>query len=271
VARARTGAAWAAPTRLDNTPAELLEGGPEALLAPDGTATVVWGENRADGASAIAVDRTAGAAAWTAPRALSAPTVDAWGPEATLAPDGSAVVSWKSNPTGTWTNDSLDIAIRPAGSTQWGAAEQAVGVEYAGLSKPLVGPNGEITLVWHGYRDNAFGLHTVTRSPVTGAWSAPYTLSTGYPREEYDAEIGPDGTAHVLWTQQAPNGSPQTVHYAGRAQGAWTTPFTLTPQPAGVAQGHVVGGPEGRTTAVWQETAGSGVGRLWSAGTGLTP
>ncbi|MEU3598924.1 hypothetical protein ABZ714_09380 [Streptomyces sp. NPDC006798] len=273
--RAGTGAAWSAPVKLDNTPAETLEGGPDTLLGPDGTATVVWTENRADGRTVRAVDRTAGAPAWTVPRALSAATVDAGGADATLAADGSAVISWLSSPTGTWTNETLDVAVRPAGSTQWGAAQQATPVEYTGAGGvgPLVAPNGEITLVWHGYRDNAFGLHSVTRSPATGAWSAPQLLSTGYPREEFDAETGPDGTVHVLWSQQAPSGSPQTVHYAGRtAGGSWTTAQTLSTEPSEVAQGQVVGGPESRTTAVWQQTtAVGGVGRLWSAGTGLTP
>lgn len=273
--RASTGAAWSAPVKLDNTPAETLEGGPDTLLGPDGTATVVWTENRADGRTVRAVDRTAGATSWTVPRALSAATVDAGGANATLAADGSAVISWLSSPTGTWTNETIDIAVRPAGSTQWGPVEQATPVASTGVGEisPLVAPNGEITLVWHGAGASSFDLQAVTRSPATGTWSAPHRLSTGYPREEYDAEIGPDGTVHVLWSQQAPSGSPQTVHYAGRtAAGSWTTAHTLSTEPSEVAQGQVVGGPESRTTAVWQQTtAVGGIGRLWSAGTGLTP
>ncbi|MFJ8230126.1 hypothetical protein ACIQ9E_09225 [Streptomyces sp. NPDC094448] len=267
--RATAGGAWSAPVKLDTTPAETLESSLEPLVAADGTATVLWNEGRPDGSSVVASDLVAGATGWTAPRSLSGPANETAVPRAAVAPDGSAVLSWLSTPAGSFGPQSLDVLVRPAGSTQWGAPQQAATVEYAAASRPLIGPDGEITLVWRGYGSNGFGIHASTRSPATGAWSPVTTLSPGYPRDEFDAEIGPDGSAHVLWTQQDSSGFSQVVHYAGRSGGAWSPAVALMAQPSGVAEGHVAGGPAGRTTAVWQDSPDGVSGKVWSAGTGL--
>ncbi|MEW1549615.1 hypothetical protein [Streptomyces tsukubensis] len=266
--RPAAGGAWSAPVQLDTTPAETLEGSLEPLVAPDGTATLLWHESRADGSSVMASDLVPGAAGWTAPRNVSG-TADAAVPRAAVAPDGSAVLSWLSIPAGSFGHESLDVAVRPAGSTQWGAPQQAAAVEYPAASRPLIGPDGQITMVWRGYGANGFRIHATTRSAATGAWSPATTVTNGYPRDEYDAEIGADGSVHVLWTEQDDTGFSQVVHYAGRTAGAWSAPAALMAQPSGVAEGHVAGGPAGRTTAVWQDAPDAVSGKVWSAGTGL--
>ncbi|MGV9311136.1 hypothetical protein ACWDR0_02940 [Streptomyces sp. NPDC003691] len=267
--RANATAAWSAPVKLDSTPAETLESSLEALITPDGTATVVWGENRADGASVVSSDLVAGATTWSTAAALSGAAISAAVPRASVAPDGSAVLSWLSHPSSAWGPDSLDVLIRPAGSTQWGAPQKAATVDSPAASRPLIGPDGQITMVWRGYTANGFHIQSTTRSPVTGAWSPTANVTTAYSRDEYDAEIGPDGSVHVLWTQQDDSGWSQVVHYAGRSGGVWSAPAALMAQPSGVAEGHVAGGPDGRTTAVWQELPDGVSGKVWSAGTGL--
>ncbi len=266
--RPAAGGAWSAPVKLDTTPAETLEGTLEPLVAPDGTATVLWHENRADGSSVIASDLAPGSGTWTTARSLSG-TSDAVVPRAAVAPDGSAVLSWLRTPAGAFGPEALDVLVRPAGSTQWGAPQKAADVDSAAASRPLIGPDGQITMVWRGYGANGFRIHATTRSAATGTWSPATTVTNGYPRDEYDAEIGPDGSVHVLWTEQDDTGFSQVVHYAGRTGGAWSAPAALMAQPSGVAEGHVAGGPAGRTTAVWQDAPDAVSGKVWSAGTGL--
>ncbi|WP_329387748.1 FG-GAP repeat domain-containing protein [Streptomyces sp. NBC_01716] len=260
--------AWSSAVRLDDTPAETLEGVPQVLVAPDGSLTAVWSEYGPERNTVKAVDKPVGATGWTAPRTLSAPTSSASGVRAGVGPDGEAVLVWTASGDLEGA-EQFEVVVRPAGSTEWGPIETVGPVDNALDPRPLVAPNGEITVVWVDWRDT-FGVRTVTRS-TTGDWSAVRTLSTEYVPEQFDAEIGPDGTVQAGWVQNAATGEDGRVFlHAARVDGVWTAPTQLSRKPSGVAIGQVAGGPEGRATAVWHESVGSFTGQLWTAGTGLT-
>ncbi|MET4921263.1 VCBS repeat-containing protein [Streptomyces sp. PSRA5] len=261
--------AWSPAVRLDDTPAETLEGGPQVLVAADGSLTAVWTENGAEHRTVKAADKPAGAAGWSAPRALSAPASWAGGVRAGTGPDGAAALVWTASDE-TEGNPKLVAVVRPAGSAEWGPIETVGPVDSALDPRPLIAPNGEITLVWVDWRDT-FGVRTVTRS-TTGDWSAVRTLSTEYVPEQFDAEIGPDGTVQAGWVQSAATGDEdgRVFMHAARVDGVWSAPTQLSRKPSGVAIGQVAGGPEGRATAVWHESVGDFTGQLWTAGTGLT-
>ncbi|MET9556358.1 hypothetical protein [Streptomyces sp. NPDC006645] len=260
--------AWSSAVRLDDTPAETLEGGPQVLVAPDGSLTAVWSENGPEHRTVKAVDKPVGATGWTAPRTLSAPASAAGGVRAGVGPDGRAVLVWTASGELEGVTR-LEAVVRPAGSTQWGPIESLGPVDNVLDPRPLVAPNGEITLVWVDWRDT-YGTRTATRS-TTGDWSAVQTLSTEYVPEQFDAEIGPDGTVQAGWVENASTGDDGRVFlHAARVDGVWSAPTQLSRKPSGVAIGQVAGGPEGRATAVWHESVGSFTGQLWTAGTGLT-
>lgn len=259
--------AWSAAVRLDDTPAETLEGVPQVLVAADGSLTAVWSEYGPEHRTVRAVDKPAGATGWTVPRALSAPGSSAGAVRAGAGPAGEAVLVWTSADEAEGTEE-LETVVRPAGSTEWGPVESLGPVDNVVDPRPLVAPNGEITLVWVDRRDT-YGVRTATRS-TTGDWSAVRTLSTEYVPEQFDAETGPDGTVQAGWVQNAAPGDEdgRVFQHAARVDGVWSTPTQLSRQPSDVAIGQVAGGPGGRATAVWHESVGSG--QLWTAGTGLT-
>ncbi|MFC9602615.1 hypothetical protein ACFTTN_04045 [Streptomyces niveus] len=261
--------AWSPAVRLDNTPAEVQESVPQVLVAADGSLTAVWTEYGAETRRIKAVDKPAGATGWTAPRTLSAPASPAYGVRAGAGPGGEAVLVWTA-PDDTDGTTVLEAVVRPAGSGEWGPAEAVGPVDSALAPQPLVAPDGEITLVWVDWRDT-YGVRTATRS-TTGEWSGVQTLSTEYVPEQFDAEIGPDGTVQAGWVQNSgPDDEEGRVFlHAARADGVWSAPTQLSRQPSAVAIGQVAGGPEGRATAVWHESVGDFTGQLWTAGTGLT-
>ncbi|WP_405799545.1 hypothetical protein [Streptomyces sp. NBC_01506] len=259
---------WSPAVRLDDTPAEIQESVPQVLVAADGSLTAVWSEYGPEHHRVKAVDKPAGATGWTAPRTLSAPTSWAGGVQAGAGPNGEAMLVWTGSDTaGT---EVLEAVVRPAGGGEWGPVETVGPIDNALVPRPLVAPNGEITLVWVDWRDT-YGVRTVTRS-TTGDWSAVQTLSTQYVPEQFDAEIGPDGSVQAGWVQNAATGDQdgRVFLHAARVDGVWSAPVQLSRQPSAVAIGQVAGGPEGRATAVWHESLGSFTGQLWTAGTGLT-
>ncbi|MEU9608771.1 FG-GAP-like repeat-containing protein [Streptomyces sp. NPDC048057] len=263
--RTSPGGSWSPAHQLDASSA--LDGDvPQALFAADGSLTVVWTASHVIDNTAMVAEKAAGATQWTAPRSVSGPESDLGLVRAGTGADGTVVLTW-SRFIGS--DRKMEAVVRPAGSTQWGAAEEIGPADGAVETYPLVAPNGEITLVWasRGHQ-GGFGTHTSTRS-TSGTWSPVQTLSTEYVPEQFDAEIGPDGTVHAGWVQEAADGTGRIFQHAARVNGVWTTPKTLSRKPSGVAIGQVVGGPEGRTTAVWRESTGDFTGQLWTAGTGL--
>ncbi|GLF95885.1 FG-GAP repeat domain-containing protein [Streptomyces yaizuensis] len=264
---------WSAPVRLDDTPAEILEGGSQILFGADGSTTVLWSEGGPQANRIVAVEKAAGAGTWSAPRALSAPATVPHGARAASGPDGTAVLTWTTTPDISGGESTLRVAVRPAGSSQWGPVETVGPADSAVRTEPLVAANGEITLVWGDSGESGFGVRTTTRSPA-GVWSPVRTLSTRPvpdTSEQLDAAIGPDGTVHAGWVQESEPGGPpgRAFRYAARVDGVWTAPTVLSRKPSAVAIGQVTGGPQGRTTAVWHESTGDFTGQLWSAGTGL--
>ncbi|MFI1827910.1 FG-GAP-like repeat-containing protein [Streptomyces sp. NPDC020412] len=266
--RTTAGGSWSPAHQLDASTAESFGDAPQAFFAADGTLTVVWTEGDVNGSAAMIAEKAADATQWTAPRSVSGSATSIGRVRAGTGPDGTAVLTWNRS---VGNDQAMEAVVRPAGSAQWGAVEKIGPANGAVETQPLVAPNGEITLVWvDSSGETGYGTRTTTRS-TGGAWSPLQTLSTQYVPEQFDAEIGPDGTVHAGWVQEATpaNDGGRIFQHAARVNGAWTTPKTLSRKPSGVAIGQVAGGPEGRTTAVWHESTGDFTGQLWTAGTGL--
>lgn len=250
--------AWSAPAVLVAADAYW----PQALVSPDGAVTVAWMHNVAEGETVQAVSKAAGAAGWSSPVAVSVPT-EGGAPLLSQGPDGTTALAWVLHKEGA-EGAGVVSAVRPAGSSEWGALHTAAVGDSAQLTDTLVGPNGDVTLVWVDYTD-VYGVRTTTRTASTGTWSEARTLSSAYVPEQFDANIGADGTVQVGWVQDDATAESGRVFFtAARTDGVWTPATQLSKAPSGYAEGAVAVGPDGNATAVWAQDD-----QLWTAGTGL--
>jgi hypothetical protein len=263
---------WSPGVKLDTTAPQVWDSGPRLLYAGDGSLTAVWEETShpSDGASLVrTAGKPAGAAAWTAPETLAPWNSRTTYHEVATGPDGTAVLVWgEHSEIDAPGSGAVKVMVRRPGTAGWSAPEKVAAVDNAQLAVPLVGPDGEITLVWWDHL-TAGGVHSATRS-AAGSWSPVKQLSQGYVPEQFDAGIGPDGAVHAGWVEEAATGG-RIFRYAARSGGAWSAPRTLSAKPSSVAIGQVAGGPDGRATAVWHESTGDFTGRLWASLGGPAP
>lgn len=264
--RAESDGSWSAAERLD---VPYVKGAtadsPQVAVDQYGTTTVAYTDSFADRdagtdeSRVVTVTKALGASAWSAPVTVSDPATRVGGAKLGVAVDGDTTLVWgAADPS---TDDSaLVSAVRPASTDVWGAIEP-VGTGAGGeMSDLLIGPNGDITLVWVDYR-TSYGTRTVTRSAATGAWSAVRTLSTQYVPEQFDATIDEDGTVQAVWTQDASAAeeSPRVLVGSAMVDGTWTAPKTITPSAADSVYGdRVAVAPDGRATAAWAATVEDG-------------
>ncbi|WP_432105989.1 FG-GAP-like repeat-containing protein [Streptomyces sp. bgisy091] len=254
--RAGSGGVWSAPAVLVAADAFW----PQAVIAPDGAVTVAWARSVAEGTTVRTVTKAAGATEWSAPADVSAPS-EGGTPYLSLGPDGTKAVAWvRHRPDD---EGLLDIVstVMPAGDDDWTPLHVAPAGDSAQLTDTLVGPDGDVTLVWLDYQDT-FGVRTATRSASTGDWSATRTLSSEYVPEQFDADIGPDGTVRAGWVQDEGDG--RVFYTAARTGGEWGPAVKLSRTPSDYAEGAVAAGPDGNATAVWAQDD-----QLWTSGTAL--
>ncbi|MFI6051131.1 FG-GAP repeat domain-containing protein [Streptomyces violascens] len=256
--RTGAGGAWSPTVRLDTTGADLIEGGAQPSVAPDGSMTVAWSERRADTGDSTGlkvVEKAADATEWSVPKEL--PTPAGFTPAHLVTGlQGGLFANGTVDENGTQVRA---FAERRPGSNVWSAPVKLPdGAADTGHIDPLVGPNGDVTLVWVGQSGTGFGLRTTTRSAATGTWSPIETLSTGaVPDDQYDFTIAADGTVHAAWTQDAADGHRVFVT-ASRVNGTWTPLKQLSTNTAEYALGRVtVGGPDNRPTVLWDDEGNS--------------
>ncbi|MER6997511.1 VCBS repeat-containing protein [Streptomyces sp. NPDC000410] len=258
---------WSQPMRVAATEAGAYAAQPEIAVGRTGAIAVAWTENRADGRTAKSTVRNAGSAEWSAPAPIGDPALWTGSPKLAVGNDGMFVVAWQQSASESTDGTVLLSARRKADEAQpgWFLAE-AVATNDNGFQTvdPLIGPNGDATLVWLEYTDR-FDVRTSTRSAATDTWSEPKTLSTGYVPEQFDANIGYDGTVQAGWAQNSGADDQRVFVTAARVGGVWGTPRTLSEAPSDYAEGAVAVGPDGNASAVWAQGY-----QLWTAGTGLT-
>ncbi|MGW2558266.1 FG-GAP repeat domain-containing protein [Streptomyces sp. NPDC001514] len=242
---------------------------PQVAASSTGSVVVAWTENRADGRTAKSSVKKAGATEWSAPASIGDPALWSGSPRLSVRNDGMFVVVWQQSPTESSDDTVLVSARRKADEEQpgWFMAEAVSTGDYGFQTlDPLIGPNGDVTLVWLDFAEGSgFGVRTSTRAYATDTWSEPKTLSTGYVPEQFDANIGYDGTVQAGWAQNSGADDQRVFVTAARVDGVWGSPTTLSKAPSTYAEGGVAVGPDGNATAVWAQEW-----QLWTAGTGLT-
>ncbi|MET9800474.1 VCBS repeat-containing protein [Streptomyces sp. NPDC006368] len=241
--------------------------GTHAAVARDGSATVAWSQY-VSGSPTLRTVQKVGGGGWGGAQLLGDPAKKPHTPKVAVGTDGTFVVAWQQTDTAA-PAQVLISARRKAADPAWVLAG-AVTSEPGNLrtSAPLIGPNGDVTLVWAPWATSErpdTALRASTRSAATGTWTAPHTLTSTAVRGGFDAVIGADGTVQVGWAHPVTSAEEEfrTASFAG---GAWSTPRAFGQSASFYAGGGVAVGPDGELSAVWNKG-----GQIWGAGTGLTP
>ncbi|MFF4182396.1 FG-GAP repeat domain-containing protein [Streptomyces sp. NPDC001691] len=257
--RTSPGGEWSSAVRLDTSGSDFVEGGAQPSVAPDGTLSVAWSETRTDTGESSGlkiVEKPVSASEWSAPRELPKPTAFTTGYLFTGL-QGGLFMSGMVEEAGSRVPA---FAERRSGSTEWGAPVKVpAGVAETGRIDPLVGPNGDVTLVGIGHADTGYFLRATTRSAATGAWSPVETLSTSaVADDQYSFTIAADGTVHAAWTQEVTSGWHRVFVTASRVNGTWTALKQLSTNATDIALGHITaGGPDNRPTALREDDGSS--------------
>ncbi|CAL9503786.1 FG-GAP repeat domain-containing protein [Streptomyces sp. enrichment culture] len=192
--------------------------------------------------------RPAGGDAWQTPQLVTTDVAPLGSPTLSAGPQG-AVLVWPDK------NKTLQVMRRWSFAGEWGQPETAVtGVEQlAQFPDPMVGADGDVTLVWSDYR--AANVQTTTLDTDTGRWSAPQLLSNGEVSGNadsspvYDVEMAPDGSIHALWHQRGDYG--RSLRQATRVGDTWTAPRWVKGASHEYLTGQISARSASEATAVW--------------------
>lgn len=88
-----------------------------------------------------------------------------------------------------------------------------------------IDPAGTVHVLWRTWPE---GVAYYAQKPVSGAWTSPYTVTTGLDTDSLPRlAIDPTGVAHIVWHDG--NGSRRDIFYARRdAAGNWSATENLT-------------------------------------------
>ncbi|MGC0330714.1 hypothetical protein RKD23_003704 [Streptomyces sp. SAI-170] len=192
--------------------------------------------------------RPAGSDVWQTPQLVTTDVAPLGAPTLSAGPQG-AVLVWPDK------NKTLQVMRRWSYAGEWGQPETAVtGVQQLfQFPDPMVGADGDVTLVWSDYQANS--VQTTTFDTDTGQWSAPQILSTGDVAGDadsspvYDAEMAPDGSIHALWHQRGQYG--RGLLQATRVGGTWSPARGVKGSLHEYLTGQIAARSANEATAVW--------------------
>ncbi|MER5933755.1 VCBS repeat-containing protein [Streptomyces sp. NPDC002054] len=264
VERSAPQGAWTAPVQLDRLPEPIVR--PDNVydyrltelrvaVAADGATALLWGGNShytGDGVDPDetayqwhfkALDKPAGAGAWSAPRDLAA-----------QLGDKPSKVTLTAHPQGGFQllSGHGGYSRKPAGG-DWGAV-QAVGI---GAAELLTAPGGEVTAV--GWMSSGT-LAVSTLAASGGAWSAPLVLTQNAVADSLSAvRSAATGQVVVTYAEKRYESSKlvrQDLVTRTLGRGTASKPRTLNTMAASTdSAGRVTTDAKGAPVAVWTETA----------------
>ena len=222
------------------TPVDLSAAGQDALepqitTAPDGTATAVW--YRSNGSNLIiqAATRPPGGSFGT-PVDLSEVGQNAFNPQITTAPDGTATAVWYRF------NGSIFIiqaATRPPGGSFGTPVDLSEVGQNAFNSQITTAPDGTATAVWFRFNGSNTIIQAATRPPG-GSFGTPVDLSAaGKSAGDPQIATAADGTATAVWRRS--DGSNDIIQSISTAQPS----FLLETAKTGTGSGTVGSAPAG--------------------------
>ncbi|MFE1441874.1 FG-GAP repeat domain-containing protein [Streptomyces sp. NPDC058739] len=261
---------WATPRKVSNAAAYagpysgMRVTNPEIASDPAGGLVVAY-QMQPTGygtAHVMTVARSAGSDAWQTPQLITTDVAPMGVPTLSSGPQG-AVLVWPDN------NKTLQVMRRYSADSEWGQPETAVtGVQQLmQFPDPLVGADGDVTLVWSDYQ--ASSVQSTTFDTDTGQWSAPQLLSTGRVSGDagsspvYDVEMARDGSIHALWHQLGEYPNTRGLLQATRAGGTWTAARGVKGSLHEYLTGQIAARSATEATAVWSWSQST---TSWAAG-----
>ncbi len=228
--------------------------GSQITTAPDGSATAVW--YRFNGSNTIiqAATRPPGGS-FAAPVDLSAPGQDAFVPQITTAPDGTAIAVWQRF---NGSNTIIQAATRPPGGSFEAPEDLSATGQNAFSPEITTAPDGTTTAVWTRSNGSDGIIQAATRPPG-GSFGPPVDLSaTGENAAGSQIATAPDGTTTAVWSRY--NGSNRIIQAATRpAGGSFAAPVDLSATGENAVSPEISTAPDGTTTAVWNRSDGSNI------------
>lgn len=220
------GGEWSAPVTVSDTTMHSFS--PKAVVAGDGTVTVLWYQATAGGVNRVfGASRLAGGA-WAAPELLS---VNDWGgiPAVTVADDGTVLAAWYArNPS---LRNVAEVGVRAPDGGWTVSADLDGGTDagnnVSGLSV-AIRSDGELTVAWVRSINTWLRIQAITRAAGASGWSAPATLTAdGRNAAEPRVAYAPDGVLHAVWRRRTDvNYIAQAVTRA--ADGSWSDADNLS-------------------------------------------
>lgn len=222
------GGVWSATTTIATVDGMFLSNfqgtAPTLAVAPSGQLVVAWTDHWAS-ASAIIEESTKapGAAAWSAPMAVSATGADAAGPHLTFGANGTAAVAWQDDA-------GIEVAKRPAAAGLWTSPVLVSDVTkqsaypVAETPRIAVAGNGDVVATWFAPNGDTEWLRGATWSAATAEWSTPTWISDDDAVDQSFLVAGTDDSVTAAWGGSA-------ADLATWSEGTWSAPrqvFTAT-------------------------------------------
>jgi hypothetical protein len=256
-----------APRPGDLSPAGHNAVTPQAAVAPDGSATIVWSAE-GDGGFQVFMRRIAPDGTGGAVVPLSVPGGDALSPQVAVAPDGTATIVWSRFAGEKFVVQ--DRRVAPDGTLDEVKSLSSTAVETnpgrnALSPQVAVAADGTATVVWKRFNDFLFQVKERRIAPDgTVEEAAAHTLSAKAEpeEEEHDAveprvAVAPDGTATVVWSRY--DGSNTIVQGSRVAPDGIPAGGVANLSAAGqnAVEPHLVVAPDGTATVVWARSNGA--------------
>jgi hypothetical protein len=174
---------------------------PQVAVDAQGNAIAVWirrGDHDDDIVQAAV--RPARRRMWRAPRDLSAPGAHVCHPQVAVNRHGDAIVAWvRSNGR----HDSVQVAVRPAASRTWRAADDLVPTgRDASAPQVAIDARGTAAAVWTAdvNHDTELLVQAATRPAGSPTWRVRRSLSdTRVQADAPQVAFGPRGPAIAVW------------------------------------------------------------------------
>jgi hypothetical protein len=259
--------AWSAPVELVGAGEGWTEGGIDLAEAPDGSLTAVWGTRAtATGKVEVSAATRGRDGLWSEPEQISSAVAEgadmAASPTVAVAPDGTTTVVWDQR---AGEDASLRAVTRAAGAAAWTKPSLVAG-PYQSVSPPELSAadDGSLTLAWQASdQSETQSIHTATRAPSGGAWSAPQVVTgTDDLVETPEPLIAPDGEVTLVWVDWTTTFGTRTATRG--TDGTWSGVKTLSTGYVSEQYDAAIG-DDGTVRVLWTQDGGDGRVLLESA------
>ncbi len=223
------GYSFQTPQPLETVPG--LDVLPSSLQATDGTLWVVWESFRSGQPNIVARTNNGGVWSATFNVTTSLPNVDNIQPSISQLQNGTIIIVWTSNPTGTY-----QLYYRTYTAGIWRPPVQVTSGSFLGaLPSTAVAPNGTLWLVWYRETPSAACISGLCRQvyykTLTGnVWSGEIQLTTDATWNiDPDVMVAKDGRVLVTFTKwNTGGGGDWNVYYRTYSGTTWSGDILLT-------------------------------------------